>query len=214
MTGSNTFSVSVSQSGLAMGANVGAVTLTSSDGQIQTVIVTLTISSNLVISPASIAFQYTLGDPAPSATLSLADGTSSATAFTAYAQGYVTVTPTSGTLPATIQFSANLNFAGSYTSNISIYTGGKNYTVPVKLVVTGVPVSVAAITSDADFTPGPASPGELVVLWGSGLGPATLTPFTPTPTGAVPPRLAGATVSFNSTILRLRSFIPQKDPYA
>ena len=64
--------------------------------------------------------------------------------------------------------------------------------------MTGVPVSVTSITNDADFSPGPVSPGELVVIWGSGLGPATLTSFMTTPAGAIPRTFAGTTVTFNN----------------
>jgi uncharacterized protein (TIGR03437 family) len=159
---------------------------------------TLTIAPKLEISPPSITFQYTLGDPAPSTTLSLADGTSSGTTFYTYAQGSVSLNPASGTLPVTIQVSVLASLAGTYTATVLITTGGQTYTVPVKFVVTGVPVSVTSITNDADFSPGPVSPGELVVIWGSGLGPATLTSFMTTPAGAIPRTFAGTTVTFNN----------------
>jgi len=58
-------------------------------------------------------------------------------------------------------------------------------------------ISVAAVVSAASNLLGAVAPGELVVLYGSGLGPAKLAQFQLDAEGMVPTSLAGTTVFFN-----------------
>ncbi|HXA67660.1 MAG TPA: BACON domain-containing carbohydrate-binding protein [Bryobacteraceae bacterium] len=191
-----TYSVSVNESGLPAGNNTGAVTVMSPDGQVQSVVVTLVISPSLTVTPASLTFQYQLGGPVPNATLSIADGTTSGTSFTTSAFG-LTVSPSSGTLPASIQVTPTENVAGTLSASVIVFSGNKSVNVPVKITLTGAPISVTAVTSAGDFSAGPVAPGQIVVIWGSGLGPANVTSYTPTQNGVVPKIVAGTTVSFN-----------------
>ena len=55
-----------------------------------------------------------------------------------------------------------------------------------------------AVTNAASNLTGAIAPGELVVIYGSGLGPANLTTFQLV-NGAVPPSLAGTSVYFNGS---------------
>jgi uncharacterized protein (TIGR03437 family) len=201
---STMFSVSVNPGSLAAGTNLGSVNVTAADGQIQSVTVTLTIAPKVVISPSPVTLQYGPGDPLPSATISVANGTSSTSAFSVSGQGLANATPSSGFLPASIQVSpSSIAGVGSYSTNLTIYIGNQYYQVPVKITVLGAPVSVTAITSASDFSRGAVAPGEIVVLWGSGLGPATLAAYTPSQTGAVPTKLFGTTVTFNNYVAPL-----------
>ena len=65
--------------------------------------------------------------------------------------------------------------------------------------LTPVSFSVAAVTNAASSQSGPIAPGEIVTLYGVGLGPSTLTQYTPNPDGSIPTTLAGVQVTFNST---------------
>jgi len=58
-------------------------------------------------------------------------------------------------------------------------------------------LSVAAITSAASLQAGVIAPGEVVVIWGTGLAPAQLTQFQLNASGQVPTTLAGTRVFFN-----------------
>jgi uncharacterized protein (TIGR03437 family) len=58
-------------------------------------------------------------------------------------------------------------------------------------------IGVAAVVSSASNLLGPVAPGDLVVLYGSGLGPAGLVQFQLDSNGLVPRSLAGTTVFFN-----------------
>ncbi len=59
------------------------------------------------------------------------------------------------------------------------------------------PASIAAVTNSASNLGGPVSPGEIVVLYGIGMGPAQLVPFQVDSNGMVPASLAGTQVFFN-----------------
>jgi uncharacterized protein (TIGR03437 family) len=62
-----------------------------------------------------------------------------------------------------------------------------------------VTMSIAAVTNGASSLPGPISPGEVVVIYGSGLGPAQLTLGQLDTLGHLAKSLAGTTVLFNGT---------------
>jgi len=59
------------------------------------------------------------------------------------------------------------------------------------------PASVTAVTNSGSNRGGPVAPGEIVVIYGSGIGPAQLVPFRPDPAGFVSTSLAGTQVFFN-----------------
>jgi len=71
-----------------------------------------------------------------------------------------------------------------------------------KLTAVGSSVGVQDSASEVPGTylqPGSISPGELVTLFGTGLGPAALTTGAPDATGHFPTQLAGTAVTFNGT---------------
>lgn len=73
--------------------------------------------------------------------------------------------------------------------------------ISVELVVTGASqaVVVTAITNSATGLTGPIAPGELISIFGTGLGPSTATTFSANPaTGMVDTTLAGTQVFFGS----------------
>jgi len=64
---------------------------------------------------------------------------------------------------------------------------------------TGAGLSIGSVVNAASNAVGSVAPGEAVVIYGSGLGPAALTPFQLNSSGFVPTALAGTTVLFNGT---------------
>jgi uncharacterized protein (TIGR03437 family) len=64
------------------------------------------------------------------------------------------------------------------------------------LQVSASGISVNAVTNGATNLSGPVAPGEIVVIYGSGLG-AALTTFTPNADGGVPTSAGGTSVFFN-----------------
>jgi uncharacterized protein (TIGR03437 family) len=120
---------------------------------------------------------------------------------------FLTVTPASGNTPATISLAVNVSVAstlaaGTYTGDVQVSSGtGAVQTVSVTLVVSpaGTPV-ILNVNSAASLQPGSVSPGEIVTIFGDGIGPATPTTgtsFAPT-NGVVSTTLAGVTVTFNN----------------
>lgn len=64
-------------------------------------------------------------------------------------------------------------------------------------LLTPVPFSVGGVTNAASSLSGPIAPGEIVAIYGAGLGPASLTSYTPDSNGYIPTTLAGVQVFFN-----------------
>jgi uncharacterized protein (TIGR03437 family) len=91
----------------------------------------------------------------------------------------MTVSPASGNTPATLAVSVTPTgfAAGTYTGRIVISSpnASASVTVPVTLVVSAIPKPViSAVANAANYSSGAVSPGENIVIFGSGVGPATL----------------------------------------
>ena len=121
---------------------------------------------------------------------------------------FLTVTPSSGNTPGSLTLAVNAAVsstlsAGTYTGTVQVSSGaGAVQTIAVTLLVSpaGTPV-VLSIVSGASLQPGAVSPGEIVTLFGNGIGPAsptTGTSFTPTSSNTVSTSLANVTVTFNN----------------
>jgi uncharacterized protein (TIGR03437 family) len=65
------------------------------------------------------------------------------------------------------------------------------------LQFTGGGTSIGAVTSGASILSGPVAPGEVIVIWGSGLGPTPLVQYQADANGLVPATLGGTTVYVN-----------------
>jgi len=180
--------------------------------------VTLDVTSStsaVTLSATTASFNVLTGSMSipGSTTLQVTSSTSSSVPFTAaFVPGtggnFLTVTPGSGNTPATLTLAVNAAVsstlaAGTYTGDVQVSSGtGAVQTVKVTLLVspTGTPV-VLSITSGASIQPGAVSPGEIVTLFGNGIGPATPstgTSFQPTASGTVPTTLANVSLTFNN----------------
>ncbi len=205
-------------SALAIGTYNGTVTITApgATGSPITVPVVLNVVSPQTLSFTSatpLSFNYILGATQnPSAqTVSL---TSSGTAqFTASATAansgtWLSVTPASGTAsttPTNLSVSVNPTglAAGSYTGTITV--SSPSVVTPLTLQVTlnvsavATPVLVA-IKNSASYTTGAVAPGELVLIGGTNVGPATLTYGTVVASNnTLSTNVAGVQVFFDNT---------------
>lgn len=206
--------VSVSGASLAQGVYHGAIAITApgAANSPQTVQVTLTVGApvNLQVSPSGpLTFNHLVGSQAPAAqTLNLSSSGASlnftVTTGTTGGGQWLSVTPAAGSTPAALSVSVNPAGiqAGTYNGTITIASPGaanSPRTVAVALVVTAVPPpSLTAITSGASWSTGLIAPGEIVAIWGSNLGPQTLTELELTPQGRVATTLAETQVLFDN----------------
>jgi uncharacterized protein (TIGR03437 family) len=184
-----TVSVIVSNtSALTAGTYNGTVTLSSTSGNI-TVPVTLTVgtsgtNSPLTATPAALTFTGPAGSTNPAAqSIQIATtAISPAQPFTAAVPtqsggNWLSITPVAGTTPTSIQASVNLTglTAGTYNGSITLTPqGAQPLTVPVTLTVTGgtgVTPAITSVVNAATQMTGAISPGLVVFIRGTGLGP-------------------------------------------
>jgi uncharacterized protein (TIGR03437 family) len=202
-TGTTTLSVSANPAGLAVGTYSGSITVSPTGGVAQTVTVTLTVAaaSILAATPNPLAFAYAAGNPNPAAQTVSVTSTGQAVTFTAAASssGWLSVTQSAAATPATLSVSvnpANLG-AGTYTGSITLSVGGAlQLTINVSLTVTAPLPTIDHVANAASYVTGGVSPGELVTVFGSALGPTVGVGATIVK-GYIPTTLANVTVTFN-----------------
>ena len=68
------------------------------------------------------------------------------------------------------------------------------------LQVGGFGITVKAVVNGASGLSGPVAPGEVIVIYGAGLGPGQLTQYQPTSSGFVPTNVAGTSVLINGAL--------------
>jgi uncharacterized protein (TIGR03437 family) len=205
-----TLVVSIQQAGLAPGTYSATLDITpTADGNPQTHIpVSLTVTPPAIsASPASLTFAYQPGGSPPSSrSIQLSASGNAVVPFTAAASSdgnWLSVAPASGNTPAalTVSISPAGLALGTYYGGISV-----NGVVPiaVSLVVASAPLpTIAAAVNAASYSSGTVSPGEIVTLGGTGLGPADGLGLTLDPNGNVATSLGGVTVSFNGFLAPL-----------
>lgn len=131
----------VKSTGLLAQTYQGAITIVGGGSQIS-VAVSLSVTSGgtgaIQATPSSVSFSQALGGPAPSTqTVQLSGG--SAASFTAAATApWLTVSPTSGTTPATLTLAVDATglSAGAYQGSVLITAGTTPLSVPVSFTVT------------------------------------------------------------------------------
>ena len=216
----DTVTVTANGSQLAQGTYSGVVTVIVPGAGSSPLYIPITLNvtvatSAIALSTNSVSFNVLAGSMSvPGAqSVQVTSTTGSSVPFSASfvpstGGNFLTVTPTSGNTPATLSLSVNASVAdmlaaGTYSGDVQVSSGsGAIQTVKATLVVnpSGTPV-VLAITSGASLQAGAVSPGEIVTIWGNGIGPvspATGTSFAPTANGTVPTTLANVTITFNN----------------
>lgn len=160
---------------------MAAVGLGFSQGQLVAP-VTLPISEpTITVSPPQLHFTYQLGGPWPNSQTIQVSGSTSGLIFnvqpaTSSGGNWLSVNPTSGTTPATISVAASpLNIpAGSYQGTITFSgTNGASpsIVIPVGLMVTGQLLTITTLLNAASFFNHAISPGGVVSIFGTAIGP-------------------------------------------
>jgi uncharacterized protein (TIGR03437 family) len=181
--------VSVNAGSLAPATYTGTVTITSTGAQGSpiSVPVSLVVSGpqTLTVAPASVNFSYVIGSSTAPAqqTVSLSASAVTTPFTTSISSGatWLSVSPSTGTAPATLAINVNPTglAAGNYTGTISLNSTAAAVnpaaTITVNLSVQAVPKpAFTSVASAASYVTGAVSPGENIVIFGSGLGPAQL----------------------------------------
>lgn len=180
--------------------------------------VTLTVGppAAFTIAPSTITFSLQKGGTLPAAqTVQLTSASTSSVSYNAVAVAppgstngviFATVTPTGGTTPATLTVSLNQSVvstlaAGSYTDLINLTstsTPGSTQSIPVTLTITTPgPPAIAAIVNGASFQVGAVSPGEVITIFGTNIGPSTPAGLTLNSSNMVETMLNNTSVTFN-----------------
>lgn len=205
-----TIQVSASAGTLGVGQYTGTVTITApaASGSPISIPVTLNVVASQVITatPATLTFNYVIGTPVPAAQQVQATTTGSSiplsmTAGTKDGANWLSVTPAAAATPAAlaVAVSPQTLAAGTYTGAITISSPNAAIpaTVAVTLTVAAVPTPVInAIANAASFANASLAPGENIVIFGSGIGPATLVGLHVT-NGVVDTLVGGTRVLFD-----------------
>jgi uncharacterized protein (TIGR03437 family) len=217
-----TLTVLVNPSGLAAGSYAGSISATATAcGVTPALPVTLTVNPaagpiatpGVTVTPASLIFTYQTGGANPTdQTLVLSGGASLSFTATASGSGWISVTPAAGVAPGNVIVSVNPAglLAGTYSGIILIATGtsaaGATQNVGVTLTVSAgaaAPIisapTITSLVSGASFLPSPLAPGEIISLFGHGLGPSDSAPMRLTAGGLVDNTLAGTRVTIDGT---------------
>jgi uncharacterized protein (TIGR03437 family) len=162
------------------------------------------VSPTVSASPTTLSFTSAGVSNPPSQALQIS-GSSPSLSFTAIASsstGWLSVTPTSGSTPATLSVSANQANLSAGTYNGTITVNGTNgatgtSTVNVTLTVTPPLPTINTVVNAASYATGAVSPGEIISIGGSAIGPAIPAFLALDQSGNVSTSLGGAQVLFN-----------------
>ena len=182
--------VQVNGAGLAVAQYSGSITIASAGASgspiVVPVILNIVPAATLAASPTSMAFTYTIGQTIPPAqNLAVsATGTTLPVNFTTTVQftgsaAWLVVTPNASVAPATlaVNVSPTTLAAGTYNGSITIASSNAvaPITVNVTLTVILIPKPVVtAVGNAANYSTGAVSPGENIVIFGTGVGPTPL----------------------------------------
>ncbi len=207
-----TLQVSASAGSLPVGQYQGTITVTANGatGSPITIPVTLNVvtGQTLTTNPASLTFNYVLNTTPPQPATFVVNSTGGPAPFNLSAKtdnggNWLSASPTSGTTQATITVSVNpasITTVGDYTGNVNITSPNavQGIAVAVTLHVTSVPKPVIkTVNNAASYVLGGVSPGENIVIFGTGIGPSPLVSATFT-NGALPTVVANTQVFFDN----------------
>lgn len=184
-----TLTVSANGASLSQGTYTGTVTITApgAAGSPKNIMVTLTIGAptTITVAPATLSFSAQVGSAAPAAQTVQVTSNVTALAFTAAAAtsgnsgNWLSVTPASGTAPATLSVSVSPGSlaAGTYTGTVTVTATGAGIspqTVNVTFSLTPPPMPVVMLVENAaSYAVGPVAPGGIVAIFGTNFGGPT-----------------------------------------
>jgi trimeric autotransporter adhesin len=203
-----TVTVSVNPVGLQTGSQIGMVRIRPTGGNPVDIPVTLTVTSPAIsVDATELIFTYQAGastNPAPK-TVQVNGGPSAS--FTAQASStgnWLSVSPASGTANgATLTVSVNPSglepgtpYHGTVVVSGAGGTGG-SATIDVTLRVQAPAPTIGQVVNAANYYAGSVSPGEIVTLFGTNLGPTTPVGLALDANGNVATTVGGVKVFFS-----------------
>jgi uncharacterized protein (TIGR03437 family) len=197
---------------LAAGQYNAAITITPNGGTVVTVPVTLTVvaAPTVTATPTTLSFTYQAGgaNPTPGTVNVSGGGLSLGFAATVTSgSNWLSVSPTSGTTPTTgtaaltVTVTPGTLGAGSYNGAITVSgtgtaTGSTN--ISVTLTVAAPLPTIISVKNAASGALGAVSPGEIVSIYGTAMGPVTAAYAAIDPTtGKLSTSIGGVQVLFN-----------------
>lgn len=206
-----TLTISANVTGLTQGTYNGQVTVVAPGAANSpiTIPVTLTVGppTSIGVGTSTATFTYQLGGTAPPSQTVNVTSTGGPVNFTAETAstscgGFLTVSPTSGTTPATLTIAVNTTglTAGACNGTVTIKSPGmQSQVINVVLNVSAAPAPViTAVVNGASWAPGPIAPGEIVTIGGTNIGPATLTNYILNANNTFATTVADTTVFFDN----------------
>jgi len=209
-TAPSTLSVSASP-GLSAGTYTGTIQITSTGASNSpvSVSVTLTVTAAtpaLAVAPQTLTFNYTVDGAMPAAqNVAITNAGGGTLAWTASASAYwISVSPSSGSAPASVAVSVNPSnlAAGTYNGTVQITAAGASgspASIAVTLVVQGTQAagSITGVANAGSFLPGFAS-ATWVSIFGTNLSQLTYTwQASDFVNGMLPTTLEGVSVTIN-----------------
>lgn len=203
-----TLTITPSVAGVTAGVTYsGTITFSPSSGTSVAVPVSLAVSSaaSVSASPTSLTFTYNAGSAAPNAqTVQVTGGSGLTFSATASSSGnWLSVSPAAGTTPASLSVAVNPAglTANTYTGTITVTGTGTatgTTTITVTLTVTVPLPTITSIGSAASYLGGSISPGEIITIFGTSIGPTPGVTLALDPaTGKVATSLGGVQVLVN-----------------
>jgi uncharacterized protein (TIGR03437 family) len=187
-----TVAVSVNAATLPPGNYTGTVSISSAQAgnSPQTVTVSLTVgqAQSLAVTPVTLTFTSQVGSPAPATQTIGVTASAGGLPFTVTVTGtsggntWLSATPSSGTAgqtPTNVTVSVNPQglTAGTYSGSVVVTgqgAGNGPQTINVTYIVVAIPAPLPTTIQNAgDLTIGAISPGEVLLIKGTNLGPAT-----------------------------------------
>ena len=214
----NTITVTANGSQLPQGTYSGVISIIAPGAANSPFYVPVTFTVGgapiFAVNPASVNFKYQLNTalpPAQTIQIASASGTVPFNAVAVAGPGttgglvFITLSPASGTTPGALTVSLNPTVVatlgpGTYTNTIQLSSSplGSTQPITVTLTITAVgPPTVTAIVNGADFLAGSVSPGEIVTIFGTNIGPSTPQGLQLTSAGLVATTLGTTSVTFN-----------------
>jgi len=192
-TGSGTVPYTVTANGCAPGRS-GSITVATSE---QLAITQDGSAANFSISPTSESYSAAATNDRISITTGAGCGWN---AFSDVSWMIVSPATASGSGNGAITISLLANTSVQRSGNLHINNGATVALLPVtQAAAAPPPVQLNTIANGADYASNPVSPGEIVSLFGSNIGPATATGLQVAPSGqSITTTLAGVQVLFDN----------------
>jgi uncharacterized protein (TIGR03437 family) len=182
LTVMNQVSASASAVGLSPGTYLGTITVTSTAGaslQIPVILTVLTPSAPLTVTPLSVSLT-TPAAQSVTQTFNVSSTPSTLFSFTVFTPGperwWYGGSTSSPSAPSTVTLTFLSTQPGTHYGSVIFTSGSNSVTVPIVLTVAASATSppiLASVVSAGSGLPSAISPGEIITLYGTGLGLTT-----------------------------------------